>query len=43
MALATVDVAALVPSEEGIGVLMWLETFHGGKGRGNANSCSAIL
>jgi hypothetical protein len=25
MALAPVDVAALVPSEEGIGVLMWLE------------------
>jgi hypothetical protein len=43
MALAPVDVAALVPSEEGVGVLMWLETFHGGKGRGNRNSCSAIL
>jgi hypothetical protein len=38
MALAPVDVAALVPSEEGVGVLMWLETFHGGKGSGNANS-----
>jgi hypothetical protein len=43
VALATIYVAALIPSEEGIGVLMWVETFHGGKGKGNANSCSAIL
>jgi hypothetical protein len=43
VALAPVDVAALVPSEECVGVLMWVETFHGGKGKGNANSCSAIL